>query len=274
MANNKAEKLIATALSEIGNGPSKYRKWYYGYDAEDVAWCAIFVSWLFQKAGVPMVKTDGAGCFAREGIGKYGTWFESEYSDNNTPHEKGDIVSFVWNYSGRYYEQDKFYSDHVGIVYYVDSQCIYTIEGNSGSSNDTSSVKKRCYSRKDGCINGYFRPKWSDEKDTKGANYMEVKKGDINNFVLAYKSLLISAFNLGLICTQVDATAGFGKGTYDATIEVQKKYNLEIDGIAGKETITTLRNEVNKALQKMKTSVSDRNKILGEAVAAIEKIKN
>ena len=67
MANNKAEKLIATALSEIGNGPSKYRKWYYGYDAEDVAWCAIFVSWLFQKAGVPMVKTDGAGCFAREG---------------------------------------------------------------------------------------------------------------------------------------------------------------------------------------------------------------
>lgn len=270
----EVDKIIELANQQIGNGPSKYRTWYYGYNAEDVAWCAIFVSWLFQKAGVPMVKTDGAGCFAREGIGKYGNWFESEYSDNNTTPEKGDIVSFVWNYSGRYCEQDKFYSDHVGIVYYVDSQCIYTIEGNSGSSNDTSSVKKRCYSRKDGCINGYFRPKWSDENDTKGANYMEVKKGDINNFVLAYKSLLISAFNLGLICTQVDATAGFGKRTYDATIEVQKKYKLEVDGIAGKETITTLRNEVNKALKKLKVPVSDRNKILSEAVAAIEKIKN
>ena len=84
--------------------------------------------------------TDGAGCFAREYQNR-GKWFESEYSDSSTTPQIGDIVTFVWNYSGRYYNQDKYYSDHVGIVYAVDDSYIYTIEGNAGADNDTSSVK-------------------------------------------------------------------------------------------------------------------------------------
>ena len=84
---------------------------------------------------------------------------------------------------------------------------------------------------------------------------MNFKKGDASDGVLAYKSLLIYAYALGLINTKVDDTNGFGEGTYKATIELQKKYKLEVDGIAGKNTITALRNALRNELKNVKNSV-------------------
>ena len=246
----QAEKIIATAKAEVGNGGTKYRKWFYGSEQRGVAWCAIFVSWVFSQAGVSMYKTDGAGCFARNG--QYGKWYESEYSNSSTTPKKGDIITFVWNYAGRYSNQDKYYSDHVGIVYAVDNNYVYTIEGNSGSSNDTSSVKLKSYNRTSGCINGYYRPNYSntttESEEEKMNNFC---KGDKGDGVLAYKSLLIQARLLGLITTKVDNSNSFGNGTYKATVEVQKKYKLEVDGVAGKNTITAL----NKAITERFTQI-------------------
>ena len=58
-----------------------------------------------------------------------------------------------------------------------------------------------------------------------------------------------------MINQKVDDTNGFGEGTYKATIEVQKKYNLEVDGIAGKNTITALRNAIRSELKNVRNSV-------------------
>ncbi len=81
----------------------------------------------------------------------------------DTTPQVGDVIEFVWNYSGRYYSYDKYYSDHVGIVYDVDDSFVYTVEGNAGSDdNDTSTVTLRSYSRVSGAINGYYRPRWID----------------------------------------------------------------------------------------------------------------
>lgn len=240
------EKFIDIAKAEVGNGGTKYRKWFYGSEQSGVAWCAIFVSWCLAKLGITGIKTDGAGCFAREYQSR-GKWYESEYSDSSTTPMVGDIVTFVWNYAGRYNSEDKYYSDHVGIIYAVDNNYVYTIEGNAGNSNDTSSVKLKSYSRKNGCINGYFRLNEFTKEESED-NYMEVKKGDKNEFVLAYKSLLIQARKFGLIKQHVDETNGFGDGTYKATLEVQKLYRLEQDGVAGVKTITALRNAVNNKI--------------------------
>lgn len=265
--------LITLAKSQVGNGASKYRTWYYGYDAKGVAWCAVWVSWLFSNAGVQMYKTDGAGCFARNG--QYGKWYESEYTDSKTTPQKGDIITFVWNYSGRYYNQDIYYSDHVGIVYAVDDEFVYTIEGNAGNDNDTSSVKTKYYNRKSGCINGYFRPNTYSDSITEESeeDEMNFKKGDKSDGVLAYKSLIMQANALGIIKASVDTSNGFGSGTYNATIAVQKKYKLEVDGIAGKNTITALRNAINTELDKLKKSKLDRNNVIAEVVAAVNKLK-
>ena len=267
------EKFINVAKSEVGNGGRKYRQWFYGSEQYGVAWCAVFVSWCLAQAGITGIKTDGAGCFAREYPDR-GKWFESEYSDSSTQPEPGDIVTFVWNYAGRYYQNDKYYSDHVGIVYAVDSNYIYTVEGNAGASNDTSSVKLKSYSRTNGCINGYFRLNEFMSGNTESEeNYMEIEKGNKNNFVLAYKSMLIQAKALGIISQTVDESSGFGEGTYKATIEVQKKFNLDVDGVAGIQTITALRNAINAATDKLKNTKSDRNAVLDEAAAAINKLK-
>ena len=282
MAKNDVEKIISLAEQQVGNGASKYRTWYYGYDAEDVAWCAIFVSWVFANAGIKMIKTDGAGCFAREGNGKYGEWLESEYSDSSTEPQKGDIITFVWNYAGRYYSQDKYYSDHVGIVYAVDDKCVYTIEGNSGGSNDTSSVKKRMYSRKDGCINGYFRPLYTDstnntinDKNSEKSGQEKRKmnnlcKGDVGDSVLAYKTLLMQANMFGIIKNKVDNTNGFGTGTEKATLEFQKLYKLEEDGIAGVKTITALKEAVNN---KIETAMKGHNALVDDLLGQLKALK-
>ena len=282
MAKNDIEKIIDLAESQLGNGATKYRTWFYGYDAEDVAWCAIFVSWVFANAGIKMIKTDGAGCFAREGNGIYGKWYESEYSDTSTKPQKGDIITFVWNYSGRYYSQDRYYSDHVGIVYAVDEKCVYTIEGNSGGSNDTSSVKKRMYSRKDGCINGYFRPLYTDstnnttnDKSSEKSGQEKRKmnnlcKGDVGDSVLAYKTLLMQANMFGIIKNKVDNTNGFGSGTEKATLEFQKLYKLEEDGIAGVKTITALKEAVNN---KIETAIKGHNALIDDLSKQLNEMK-
>ena len=243
ITTNQIKKLVSVAKSQTGNGPYKYRKWYYGTEQYGVAWCAVFVSWCLAQAGITGIKTDGAGCFARE-YQTQGKWHESEYSDSSTTPKAGDIVTFTWNYAGRYLNQDRYYSDHVGIVYAVDNTYIYTVEGNAGNSNDTSTVKLKAYSRTSGCINGYFRLNTVSEEDDK----MNFKKGDKSDGVLAYKSLLQQGQKLGIIKSKVDNTNSFGGGTYKATLEVQKKFKLERDGIAGKNTITALRNAINKAL--------------------------
>ena len=60
---------------------------------------------------------------------------------------------------------------------------------------------------------------------------------------------------MGIIKSKVDSTNGFGGGTYKATLEVQKKFKLEQDGVAGKNTITALRNAINKELDNVKKAV-------------------
>lgn len=148
------------ALKYVGKGPTNFRKWYYGEDRKGVPWCAVFVSYVADATGILgkiVKKCEGAGDFARQGVAaKWGTWYEG-----GSKPQVGDIVSFVNNGLGRYPGQDAYFSDHVGIVYKVDSQYVYTVEGNTGSdSNDLSSVNKRSYSLKSEYINGYYRPNW------------------------------------------------------------------------------------------------------------------
>lgn len=163
------DKMNEIALKEEGNGGSKYRKWYYGYD-NGVDWCAVFVSWLFNQVdGIDnyIVKAAGAGDIPRYSVSAgYGTWYEDECTDPKTVPQAGDVILFDPWINGRYvsypnHSNDQYYSNHVGYVYKVDNNYVYTVEGNSGNK---VSVNK--YSRKECAmgdvqgINGYFRPNY------------------------------------------------------------------------------------------------------------------
>ena len=264
-------KLTDYAKAEVGNKGTKYRKWFYNRESDyyGVNWCAVWISWLYNKVdGLDkyMIKTDGAGTIARLSDGKYGKWYEP----NEIAPREGDIIMFRWG--GSY--TDKYHSDHVGYVYKVDSTYVYSIEGNTGSANaDTSTVMYKKYSKTNSCINGYYRPNYK-QIESEG-NVMNFEKGNKGDGVLAYKSLLIQAEQLGLIKTKVAEDNIFGNGTHKATLEVQKMYKLEQDGIAGVKTITTLRNAINDTIKSLRKC--DRNTVLKEAIEsmsnAIEKLK-
>ena len=237
------EKMARIALNEIGNGPSKYRKWYYGYDAKGVPWCAVFVSWLANQGGALnkyIVKTDGAGCFAREGVAKgWGKWYEG----GSTPRV-GDVISFCWNNKGDYTDenQDKYFSDHVGFVVSVSGNTLYTVEGNAGGTNDTSKVQKRSYPINSVKINGYFRPNYPapssapSKPDTAPAAAGKTAIKQVQTWVNK---------NYG---TKIAIDGIFGKdtkaayaGALQCYLNSRYKAKLAVDGIFGTKTKAAIR---------------------------------
>ena len=107
----------------------------------------------------------------------------------------------------------------------------------------------------------YYGKDIKNENNESEEKSMNFKKGNKGDGVLAYKSLLIQAEQLGLIGTKVAEDNIFGDGTHKATLEVQKMYKLEQDGIAGVKTITALRNAVNN---KIKVAMQSHNNIIDD----------
>jgi hypothetical protein len=134
------DKIIELATLEIGyieepNNNTKFGKWF---GLNFVAWCGIFVSYIYFKAGLG-IKGGGywkgfAGCQT----------FAVKFAKKETLHpQKGDIVLFDWDNNKKY--------DHVGIfVKWLDSDTFETIEGNTsiGNNSNGGSVMLRIRNKK------------------------------------------------------------------------------------------------------------------------------
>ena len=136
-------EIVSVALSQVGNvGGEAYWSWY-GFDSR-VEWCACFVSWCANECGYieAGIIPKFAGCQS-QGIPWFqerGQWQNGSYTSN-----PGDIIFFDWEGDGS--------SDHVGIVERVESDRVYTIEGNSGDA-----CKQRDYAIGSSVIFGYGIP--------------------------------------------------------------------------------------------------------------------
>lgn len=236
MAQNT--EFAKVALAQVGNGPAIYRKWYYGNPGYGIAWCAVFDSYCASKVEdvlnviVPM--TDGAGCFARTGVAKgWGVWLEA-----GAIPQVGDIVSFCWNGLGFVPGQDKYYSNHVGVVVSVEGTYFYTVEGNVDGTNDTSSVKKKKYAINNCYINGFYRPNWKTTS-TEGSNGKKpTYSGSGDDIIKKVQAWCNDTY--GTHCT-VDGI--YGTQTKSAIVGslqcyLNKTYDakLDVDGIMGRAT--------------------------------------
>ena len=124
--------IIEIAKQEVGytenpanSNQTKYGKWF-GFDG--VAWCGMFVSWVYFYAGFPLgnigFKKGFAGCQTAV------AHFRKTGKITNDPIP-GDIVFFDWNGDGRY--------DHTGIfVRRISSQWFETVEGNTSLTNQSN----------------------------------------------------------------------------------------------------------------------------------------
>lgn len=126
------EMIVAIARKEIGyeetpknSNKTKYGKWF-GFDG--VAWCGMFVSWCYDKAG----KTIKNGGFTKGFAGCQTA--AKNFTDKGWIVSKpvaGDVVLFDWNGDGRY--------DHTGIfVGWIDETTFEAIEGNTSLTNQSN----------------------------------------------------------------------------------------------------------------------------------------
>lgn len=248
MATKKNQEFANKALRYTGQGASKFRDWYYGYDAKGVPWCAVFVSYVAQACGLlnkVIKKCDGVGDFPRLAVPeKWGTWHEG-----NTKPQVGDLILFTWNGKGRYEGQDKYFSDHVGVVYKVDSKYVYTVEGNTNGTNDTSVVSKRSYALYSGVINGYYRPDWNKVETVSPAIAVrtELKQGDKGIDVLGLKYLMMIAADMGIVSVNLAKDGGFGSGTDKAVKALQKMFGMSQTGVADAAFIHKLYSKINSS---------------------------
>ena len=136
------QAIVEIALTQVGNvGGEPYWSWWgLGERAE---WCAMFVSWCADQAGLL-----NAGAIPKFENCVWGAnWFKDNagWADGSAEPSPGDIIFFDWEPDG--------YPDHVGIVEKCEGGLVYTIEGNV---NDDCAQGR--YYVGDTCIFGYGLP--------------------------------------------------------------------------------------------------------------------
>ena len=132
-------QLVTIAKSQLGNeGGEKFWSWW-GF-TERQEWCACFVSWCADQAGLIQKGAVSKFSLCTAGV----DWFQEKgkwQSGGNVP-TPGTIIFFDWDHDGA--------SDHVGIVESCDGTTVHTIEGNSGDA-----VKQNNYTVNSQSILGY-----------------------------------------------------------------------------------------------------------------------
>lgn len=148
------QKVIAIAKSQIGtresgNGWTKYGAWYGDYVKSkyafsNAAWCAMFVSWCGNQAGLPN-STFYYHAYCPSGV----SWYQNKkqwHWKGYTP-KSGDIVYYDWNGDS--------VTDHVGLVASYNKGTITTVEGNYSDQ-----VKQRTINYKSSYVFGYASPNY------------------------------------------------------------------------------------------------------------------
>ena len=232
MAKVTAETILNIARAEVGTAATNYKKCkyntdFYGYvvSASWADWCAVFIWWIFHKAGADSllyVKT--AGC------GVLGNAFYNRGRFKTSGYQAGDIVFFHWTNARSESVPITYTLDHVGIIEKVNSDGSYTtIEGNTGGGNGAVMRRTRYASQ----ISGVARPDYSGSQVA-----VDVA------MVKTVQSWLNSAYKAGLYLDGI-----YGGRTELALIkalqtELNRAYHagLAVDGIYGEKTYAAVRN--------------------------------
>lgn len=120
---NQRKDIIGIALTQVGyrEGPNNSTKFGTWYGLPNQEWCATFVSWCARQA---QISTDILGRSA-VATPDWGYFDIDAYRGDQYIPQPGDLF-FTYN------------ETHVGLVYYVEGEHFYTIEGNTneGGSAD------------------------------------------------------------------------------------------------------------------------------------------
>jgi peptidoglycan hydrolase-like protein with peptidoglycan-binding domain len=215
--------IIEIAASQVGikeNPPNSnknpYGKWY-GLDG--FAWCAMFVSWVYDKAGNPLGHIDDDKGY-RSCQSAYNHFVSTGETTRNP--EKGDIVLFDWTNDGK--------CDHTGIFNeWLDAAKtkFSSFEGNTAKGNDSDGGQVMFRDdRKAASVKAFVKPKvLIDGTPAVIPTENIMQKGDNNANVALFQKQL---YDLGYAIT-VDGV--FGNETEKIVKKFQKDNKLIVTGM-------------------------------------------
>ena len=196
---------------------TKYGRWYAEmtgapyFGTSGVPFCAMFVSWVLNKAGVKCTYFPSAIAFDERDKGSLGNSYVNKY--NLKP---GDVLAFDWD--------DDDSGDHVGFVKEVYSNYVRTIEGNT--DNGVVAEKNRYYSSIICGIRPFYDSGSSSSQNDDKPN-SEVKQAQLY--------LIAQGFSVGA----PGADGYYGSNTHTGLVKfVQNQLNiygagLDVDGSNG-----------------------------------------
>ena len=208
-------------------------------------WCAGFVSAVAIKGGFTDIIPPEVSCdYMIKQFKKLGVFVENE---NRIPNV-GDIVFYDWQDNG--VGDNMGYSDHVGIVVNVSRETFTVKEGNYSNA-----VKDRVLKINGKYIRGFAVPKYDAEvadvskpseevskpsetvtKTTK-VEIPVLRKGSKGYNVTVLQTLLVlNGHDVG----KYGVDASFGGDTEKAVKAYQEAHELEVDGVVGFNTWTSL----------------------------------
>ncbi|MEP7239040.1 MAG: peptidoglycan-binding protein [Ferruginibacter sp.] len=228
------QSIIDTATAENGTKESpansnktKYGKWY-GLDG--VKWCAIFVSFVYDKAGHPLEAIDRPKGYQSCQSG-FNFWKRKNRITKDP--QPGDIVLYDWSGDG--------ICDHTGIfVKWLDTAKtkFHAWEGNTAQGNDSDGGQVMLRERKSATVKAFVIPIALD--GVISANVTDddsLKKGDSGASVTVFQKLL---HDLNFKIT-VDGI--FGADTETTVKAFQKKHSLTETGIVTPEVLGVMEEE-------------------------------
>lgn len=256
---SELDKVLEVALNEVGYlekktnaqldsktanaGRNNYTKYardldnvkdFYNGKKNGYAWCSVFAAWCFYKA----LGTDRARellCYPTKSLGASCSYAKNYYKKQGryfTSPKKGDQVFFGVG--------------HTGLVYAVDSNYIYTVEGNTTNSSEVvpngGCVAKKKYKIGSSAISGYGRPDYKTEEVSNPTNEEECyayykftqekairREPKLEDNIKLVKEIS-SALKKGLTSSNPNALAKVKKG---CQLTILKKYTDETGRVWG-----------------------------------------
>lgn len=208
-----------------GINQNKFGEWY-GMNFQP--WCAIFVSYCFYNAGLPLPATTQKGfAYCPYGV----DWFKRQNRFDRKA-KVGDVVFYDWGKDGT--------SDHVGIVenVYPDGR-IAAIEGNTSSGNDSNGGTVMRRSRYLNSIQGFGHPLYNAVK------IFPTSTAITTHPVWTRYVTLTSPYTTGLDIKQWqvqmanrgwkngDSLGTFGEASHKMLKQFQAEKRLKTDGVLG-----------------------------------------
>lgn len=215
-----------------GINQNKFGDWY-GMNFQP--WCAMFVSFCFYNARLPLPITTPKGfAYCPYGV----DWFKRKGKFDRTPRV-GDVVFYDWRSDG--------VADHVGIVEKVNHDfSIVAIEGNTSESNNSNGGAVMRRKRPMSLIQGFGHPAYApvalaDKQELENQDRISARFHPVWQRYITLTSPFTTGLDVAVWQQQMirrgwritDDVGTFGEQSHTVLKQFQSEKKLRTDGVLG-----------------------------------------